>query len=451
MKTLAGIFVFLFLTSLPAQADIIFIDFHNSAGEVKAAREAAEARGEKLIVLTARLKTTPDWMKQGEIEKQREIDSKKAAEMTVLMSKFKSPSAKGYSTAKRLRDDYQAKVNAANRFLVDVEDRTSLDTDDLDRALSKMESEHRTLTSIVISGHSDGEATWGEAGTIQRQDLLGVFNKHPSQKATLDSVLLWGCHSAHVADVLWWNRNFPEVDMIAGFAGAAPLAATAASPGLLKQLLIKQANIEKQGDEKKLKKVFTGLKDVNATYLSLSTNGCYVANVEHEGIIAKDLTKDKNEECAKVEPAITGQGKVFAQYFKARKEDYNLTMVLANPHNDLSPLRLFYNSIQNYGYCPGLLARLQLTMGMKVNPSIVLGLIFFHNVQDNFEAYYGVKMGSSRPEVLNKISSAAFKNDKNHQAAVKLLQDLNCVPASWMTEDPQGKPDAPDSACLSQR
>ena len=450
MKTIVSAVVFLLLVSLPAHADIIFIDFHNSANEVKAARDAAEARGEKLIVLTAKEKTTPEWMKQGEIEQQREIDGKKAAEMSVLMTRFSSPSAKGYSTAKRLRDDYLAKVNSANKTLVALEDRTSLDTDDLDRALSTLESEHRTLTSIVISGHSDGEATWGETGMIHRQDFLDVLNKHPGQKATLDSVLLWGCHSAHVADVLWWNRNFPEVDMIAGFAGAAPLAATAASPELLKQLLLKQANIEKQNDVKKLEKVFSGLKDVSVTNLSLSTNGCYVANDEHQGIIGKNLTKDKNEECAKVEPTVTEQGKVFAQYFKARKEESNLTMVLANPHNLQSPLRLFYNSIQNYGYCPGLLLRLQLAMGMKVNAPIVLGMIFFENVQANYEAYYGVQMGSSRPEVLNKISSTAFKNDSRHRAAVKLLQELDCVPSTWITELPRGKPDAPDPLCLLQ-
>ena len=435
--------------SLTARADIIFIDLHRSANEVKAAREAAEARGEKLIVLSYEVATDADQKNYQKLADKANAVGKKVDEEQALMNKFSSPSSPGYSTAKWTRDAYQAQLDAQAAEIKKLYDKFTFDKSDLDRALTKIESEHRTLTSLIISGHSNGDQMWGDMGEIDRESLLSVFNMHPKQKASLDSVLLWGCYAGKLEGVQWWRKNFPKMDMFGGFAGAAPLAATAASPALLKDLLIKQSTIENQKDVKGLESVFSGLKDVNVTNAALSTNGCYVANVEHVGRVRKNLVADKNEECAKMEPSIIEKGKVFAKYFKANSTEYDVAP--GDPHSDTNPLRAFYNSIQTYDYCPGLLGRVQAAIGVKFDTSTILGMIFFENIRKSYEAYYGVKMGDLRRTALAKISSPGFKKDPNHNAAVKLLQELKCVPVSWITTDEwPGKPEAPDAGCLKE-
>ena len=436
------------LFSFTARADIIFIDLHHSVGEVNAAREAAEARGEKLIVLSAVKPTPADVANYNRLRAEKDFTEDKVLEMSALMARFSSPKASGYSTAKKLHDDYLTKLREQKKTVAALYDKYTFNNDDLDRALDKIESEHRTLTSLIISGHSNGNSLWGDEGHIKRADLLEVFGKHPKQKATLDSVLLWGCYAGKLGAAKWWHENFPRVDMLAGFAGAAPLAATAASPELLKDILIKQANIEKQTDVKGLEKVFSSLKDVGVTNAAIATQGCYVANIEDVGRFRKDTRSDKNEECAKAEALVLAKAQVFAKYYRATTLEY--ATARGDPHSSANPLRSVYNYMQTYDYCPGMMDRIGKAIGIPIDTNMVLGMIYFENVRKNYEAYYHVKMGANRKEVLEKMASPGFKNDRNHGAAVKILLNLDCLPFSWITGPPDGVPETPDSSCLDE-
>ena len=442
------VFAFILLFSFSARADIIFIDLHHSAGEVKAAQEAADKRGEKLIVISAEKRKKGDVDNYNHLAAQADALNAKANEMQQLMNRFSSDKASGYSTAKRLRDQYLAEYNAKDKVVSAMYDRIVFDKDDLDRALTKIESEHRRVTSLIISGHSNGSTLWGDEGRITRKDILAVFNKHPSQKASLDSVLLWGCYAGKLGGVNWWHQNFPKVDMLAGFAGAAPLAATEASPDLLRDILVKQAAIENQTDAKGLEQVFSGLKDVSATNASIATQGCYVANVEDVGRFVKNTKSDKNPECAKAEALVLAKAQVFAKYYRATTLEF--ATARGDPHSSANPLRSVYNYMQTYDYCPGMMDRIQKAIGIPIDTDMVLGMIYFENVRKNYEAYFGIKMGANRKEVLEKLASPGFKNNPHRGDAEKMLLKLGCLPFSWITTLPDGRPEDPDRNCLNE-
>ena len=426
------------LAGRPARADIIFIDLRRSALEIQSAREAAAIRGEKLVVIPPEY-AAADKVKVDALQKQYDALDKKYQAIT--------PSDHELMLA----------VYAKKAEMDDIRKKYFWTPALLDQAITAIEKQGRAVTSLIVSGHSDGTSFWGplaDTGTVNelhRDQLLEVYAKHPKSKLTTHSVFLWGCHSGEMEPINWWRKKFPDVNVLGGFSGTAPLNTTAQSHTLLKDILIKESVLAKENDLKQVKTTLTQLNDALLTPAVVMANNCYVGTPMSEvksikfgdpqaaGCSPKDLSELEKEL------------PVFQNYMAAA-DDAHAKL----PNTRTSPLRDFYNALQKNAHCPGLFKRLSTKLGYPITLETVVALIHFDIIQKNFEYYYNElgPLGKDRRSVLKKISGPGFggNHDQAVLAAQKILKNLQCVPKTWITENPpaSGPIDAPDGACLFQ-
>ena len=422
--------------SLNARADIIFIDLRRSTLEIKSAREAAAARGERLIVIPPEY-TTADKAKVDALQKQYDALDK------------------AYQAISPSDHELMLAVYKKKEEMDEIRKKYFWTPSMLDQALTSIEQQGRTATSVIVSGHSDGTSFWGplaDTGTeneLHRDQLLEVYSKHPKSKATTHSVFLWGCHSGEMEPINWWRKKFPDVNVLGGFSGTAPLNTTAQSHTLLKDILLKESVLAKETDLKRVKATLNQLNDALLTPAVVMANNCYVGTPMSEvksikfgetpgaGCSPKDL-----DEVMKELP-------VFQKYMAAA-DDAHAKL----PNAATSPLRDFYNDLQKSAHCPGLFKRLSEQLGYPLSLERVVALIHFAIIQKNFEYYYNElgALGNDRRSVLKKIQQPGFGGNHSQAvtAALKILKNLQCVPKTWITEDPpkSGPIEAPDGACL---
>ncbi len=339
------------------------------------------------------------------------------------------------------------------------------------------------ISSIVISGHSNGSSFWGDAtprvtttdadgntsslpSDIDPGDFKAVFGSSPATKS-VRSLYLWGCYGQTTYGATSWKATFPSIEMFAGFNDPGPLDATASSPALLKDLLIKDQKIVQDRDDSALLKDYSQLTDVHFTHLAMLVNQCYTDGKETKSFQQLSECTDKLK---KISGEMNG---VYADYFNAKDAAY--ANPPSDPHN--SPLRDFYNDMQQNRACVKSFTNF-------AAPSVdnILGLLFFKNVEKNFCAFYGdeftaasqavndstgVNWGSScnpdwsRQQWLQFVAAlshvAVDQTPPASSALVKTynhflngIYGLDCLPETWITDAPiaGSKPSSPAPSCI---
>ena len=420
-----------------AQADILFVNFHNSTSELKAVREAAAARGEAVILI-------PN-MTAAE-EQQYESFAREEERIDHLITITKD---------KKSFDALAIKYAAAQTGFATLSAKYPVTKDKIDEALVAAEKEGRTISSVIISGHHNGTAFWNESSSVDTADFQAVFAAHPAIRDQVHGIYLWGCYSTVLGNVAKWKDSFPKAGMILGYSDSAPSSFTQASGGLLKDSLIKEKAIIEKNDLKDVEKAFRSLNSVLITSAAATINSCYVTStspaVEYDDAIKK---------CDEAKQLLVDGFKVFHDYYDGAKYD--------DPPIDEhhSELRTFYSNLQKYGNCRSLPAS---------QNAVVLGLIFYQNVRKNFGRYYQSDVVAankvlrahnfdsslvipdllngtlSRKELMARFANFAAELAKSWDnwplediAAVAnvlkrmktMVIDLVCVPPTWITERP---------------
>lgn len=415
MKNKWNVALLLIFTFSSANADIIFVDLKRADSEVLVARQAAEKRGEKLYVIPPQY-SAQDKVKIDKLEK--EFESLK----------------KQYLQYKGSGRELQDQVYEKEAELNEVRKKYYFHQDMLDKTISDIEKQGNLVSSLILSGHSMGESFWGPLGNtgtsneLHNRQVLEVFNKHPKSKTAMKSLYLWGCHSGELKPITWWGENFKDLKVIGGFSGTAPSSATASSPAILKDIMIKEAEISKLNDLKKVQAALNGLSHVHETPAVLMANSCYVGTSQSK-VKAVKFDAKKVVNCDEGLKVLEPQLFIFQKYMSATEKNYT-----AVPKNQgSSPLRTFYGDLQQYFHCPQVVKKLQSTMGIPFNLDTVANLIHFDTIKRNFETFYRVKLGNDRASALKSIGQLP---EGQRRVAEIMLKKMDCIPLTWVTEEP---------------
>jgi len=226
--------------------DVLFIDLNFSDKEVAVAREAAEARGENLIVVPD-MPTQTRRKLRGMYENVSRLHAEaQKSERTIASLKDKlarDPSLSTDAISKLMKVDPQQagikldqslKINSqiasemlsGSKLLVDLRDRKAdyealrgqnVDFKNLpaqvDAQISQLQKNGSKVSSLLISGNHT-ESYFGEAGEIKFKDISNLNKKYPGVLSDVRSAYLWGCYTATVDEVEKWRGEFPSVNVV---------------------------------------------------------------------------------------------------------------------------------------------------------------------------------------------------------------------------------------------
>lgn len=444
-----------------ARADVLFIDLNYSQSEVAAARVAAEARGEKLYVVPG----MPE-----KFQPQFAQIRKESSEASI--AKARACGAKG---------DLDSCTNATAR-LKSIEARDEElqkqvpkmdESAMLSRELGKLKAQKVNLTSLIISGHHTDKEYYGVLADLDEEEIEKAFLANKPVADNVRSLYLWGCYAATTDDFLkGFKKAFPSVTMMAGFSGQAPSSTRPASGKLLKDLMVREGEFQRNRTREELKGLFDSLADVNKTKASLC--------IDRETVVSKEGVRSVGDEiqaCGHRSREETKHIKTYYCYLRCEPGCVDVP----KDDEDRSPLRTAYDYFQETRHCDEVLeARKQ---KREVTQLMVRRLLFDHEIRQSFMKLNGKYMPAlnqlmaelglpesmrikdfskiSRADYLEKVyglerayngMSDRIRDPEGHiyDARVlaigkyvdqfKKLERGECIPLSWLERQPDKDP-----------
>ena len=324
-------------------ADVLYVSFNFASDELKNAEKAATMRGEKLIVYP-------------QISSE---DKKRLA--TIYYQLERSKYTKAIEDVSALEEE-EKKITEKYRSIAKK--------NTLDKLLRSLDKKNVQLSSLVISGHDGNGEFFGNLlpDEANEEELGKTFQKYPDLTKNMRSLLLWGCYTTTpytVSSV--WKKMFPQLEVVAGFDGRAPLSSRESSGGHLKNILVKEKELTQAHDLTSLKKVIKGLKYVPMINASICVDDFFIGKKQ-----ILDL-KERDPKCDNTE--------IF-QNLKDRFHCYMYAMTneCASPPADTQKgeLREIYNQLHLYEHCEG-----AQTPDMP-RADVVIRLMLFNNIKYNF-------------------------------------------------------------------
>lgn len=341
----------------PNGKSILFFDLNFAPSEIAAARTAAAALGETLLLYPQRTQAQQDAIEKG----------------------YRETVSVGQQLAKCQRvpaadcTDLSEKLLAAQTRVTElVEKIQRLDPQSLLSITAELSAQNVRITDIVFSGHSGGTGFFmGLFGNLSVDDLVLATQRHPEIFSDLQSVLLWGCYSGTLDSLTeYWQKKLPSVKGFFGYRNRAPLGIRESSGRLLKSYLLHEAKFLAAPNIKIAHQIFRGLDlvaDLDATALT----GDYYYSYDQVGKVS-DMLK-------------------VCQDFDSKLLDkyncYNLGQPGCEnpPANHLGPLRELYSFLQVNRHCATIL---QQKYGHLPTPDYIIRLIYMDTVKANFEKWH---------------------------------------------------------------
>ncbi len=385
-------------------ADILMLDFNSNEKEVQSAQKAAQARGEKLIVLPI-----VDPNVKAEVSRLTKEENKFKAEITKWYAVNKN--ANNPEKNKQLNELYDQQEDI-HRQLRKIKNKSKMKPEQLESALQDIEKKNIKLSAVVISGHNGNGVFHGEYGDIEATSFKDTFAKHPVLSKNIRSLLLLGCYSTNIGSILnYWKGALPNVEMIAGYENKAPLGDKGAGLDYLYDVLTKEKQLTQLKDEKALNTAFKKLAGVSLTHSSICVNDSYTSKTESMNIT--DVLKKCDPERIK---SLDLQASC---YLKGEPTCLEIPKDTAN-----GALRKLYNELQSVAFCSEKYGRFG---SRNRTPEAILKLIFYDQVKKNFANYYRKDMNDL--ESLMKSLGASdkelcFKNLENLSRA-EMIECLN--------------------------
>ncbi|MGK5083458.1 hypothetical protein WDW37_09130 [Bdellovibrionota bacterium FG-1] len=235
-----------------AHADILFIDMNGSAREVSAAREAASARHEKLLVFP----DLPDEVRR---------------EMAVLRTMI--------ATAKK---GSTASISAHERVLA-LSRQYSQSMPNLEKVLQAADLAHQKIASVVVSGHRAKNGTYFGTFIIRPDEeitddvLMNLFKSHHSTQDSLTGIFLWSCYAGSKPNIEEWKKSWPQLQIIFGFQEQSPLGDSDQARDVLRDVLTRQSELALQNDLATASAAISHVSSSLSTSLSGAIGPCWVA------------------------------------------------------------------------------------------------------------------------------------------------------------------------------
>ncbi|WP_408097839.1 hypothetical protein ACJVC5_02685 [Peredibacter sp. HCB2-198] len=335
---------------------ILFIDTNNSELEIATTEKAACERGERLVVVPKNYK---DYIKHTNamisVSKKYEKCTKEKKDCSALQ-------AEGQRIDKELQ--------ALKRSNKSIKKQTK-------EALDEIKAAGGKLQNLTISGHDGGGHFGGYKGDFGRYEL-GEMMKDYKDINEVNSVLLLGCYTGVPKEVIEWKHIFPDIKIIAGYDGSAPLSDKPAGHQYISDILLKEKSLLKNAEQKKLqtyaKQNIQGLTQMNAAMYLYCSDGTkegefyYGSQKEGKAFRPFDIKECENKR-TEIEALITKVN----QYYSGELEI---------PKNTASgELRQIYNEARRIEHCGEILQ-------MDLNLNSVFNLLFYEGTKQNFANYY---------------------------------------------------------------
>ena len=237
--------------------------------------------------------------------------------------------------------------------------------------------------TLLISGHDGGGSFGGDRGeSFSYDELNTLVQENPEVGQNLRVLGLLGCNTANHSAIMKWKSTFPNLAFVAGFDGTAPSETKRSALTYISDTILKSDEILKQTDEAKIKSLFENFQYINSLEATLYVDTCpksdgpqgqYIfrpKRAQNERFKAFDTSEcfaKRKEYHEKYEP-------LYQLYFSGDKEIPRKTSG--------TELRALYQYMRQNEHC------FEIEKGQVPSPDHLLFMVFYHNVQKNFNSYF---------------------------------------------------------------
>ena len=321
---------------------------------------------------------------------------------------------------------------------------------EVDQYLSELEKNQGNLTTLIISGHHSTDGSWYGAGITSTEGLptnylAQIADQHPFIHRTVKTIILAGCYSVTKLEISKIIQSFPQVVVIAGYAGTGYLDSDLSGSRYIQnvlnlsnqvqksklsfaQLQSELENIKVQASDKKLG-IFINLNGAKYLYLGTAPEKKFVTFDDSSQSCAAFNNKD-----------FYAWEDLLQSYLTGKRLD-----TTAQGHQDLLNI---YTAFQNNQHC----------LNEKVGPILAQKLKdqaffmrFFVSVKQNFYLTWGLEWSDLNDrykinyraiddwsvadilQVIERLSKYSDDVQAVHFAKVLKSQLLGfrCTPLSW--------------------
>ncbi len=349
-----------------ASADILFLDFNGSDTEIKVAQKVARSRGEKLHVLP---EVSPEH--RNAIAAQEHRIYLKESKLKKLNRRIYE--LQGTHVPQKLLDERHAlaeEVHALKAERTRLANAAKVDTATLRKQLQDTVSQRLSspITSLIISGHSNGAAYFGNFATVGPRTFKDLFSSVPELQSHLSGVYLWGCYSATRANTIAWKEKLPDADFFLGFHGQAPSNLTTGSPTLLESALSLEKSLASASTPRAAERALKAIKE--SAFYPLAA----LIHQNHVGIkIPTTAISAEDVSCAEEFAILDHEYRtVYLRNYEGRTPGGEVET------SNSSELRRFYNRYQANQHCQ------QVVHELDVSVPQLLALLHPKQVMANF-------------------------------------------------------------------
>lgn len=107
-------------------------------------------------------------------------------------------------------------------------------------------SKNLKYESVIISGHDGSGQYSGTKGSINRDEIIQIIKSNDYAKENVDSLMLLGCFTGVRREMNLWKGALPNVKLISGYEGAAPLGHRPAGHSFIEDIMEKTEEIVSQ-------------------------------------------------------------------------------------------------------------------------------------------------------------------------------------------------------------
>lgn len=283
-----------------------------------------------------------------------------------------------------------AKDNSGGRILETIGSTTERVNPIITKDKINKLTQTSSIETIIISGHDGGGQFSGEKGSLSRYNIGSIAAENEEFKNSVRTVILLGCYTTVISQVNDWKSIFPNVDIIAGFDGAAPLSERPQGHKYLKELLNGEKELIGVKDIKKLNKI---IPSVNQPGFKPAISFCEeddnkAQTIYHYSSQTKKLQslKERLKECIDNYNEI----KEAASFVRKLKEG------VIDQTNSPVKISHYYRMARNYEDCYQLIdskRSWELPQGITskdilINNDDYLRLIYINKVKENFSRFH---------------------------------------------------------------
>ena len=349
---------------------MLFVDTNDSGLEIITAEKAACQRGQKLVVVPKAYKEYKKYVAK------QEQASKLISDCA---SKFSNDYQKVQQVCKNQIENF-------NKIMLETENfkkSQPLYKDEMKGVLDDLRKSKGTLENFTISGHDGGGHFGGMKQSFTRQDVASIMKDYQDIN-NVKSLMLLGCYTGVQREVIDWQTIFPDVRLIGGYDGSAPLANRPQGHNYLYDLLTKEKLLTTTADQKKLEfLVKNNIKSINELNAALFLKPVCTDPNEEKPYYYGKIGQSRLLRPFDLQECVNAKKDLLA--LKDRLDKYD-SGELEPPKNTASgELRDIYNQSRSHEHCSEVI-------GDVLDSNKVFGLLFHDGVRNNFADYYDDQM-----------------------------------------------------------